>query len=303
MIKLKKILILLLSLIIIAVFNITALAENSLEETPSTPSETTPSESAPSESAPSESTPSESSSSESSDVSSEVIFSSESEPSSSDISSSDTSSTQTSSQVVEIALQVTELPKKTVYEIGETLDVTGLKVNIISSTGIIISRDGKDLTITNTTFSAEGEQQIEVKYQDAVTYFNVTVNPKHTHNYGAWKIEKEATCDADGNKTRECECKNKETAVINKLGHDWDEGEIIEKATATADGEIKYTCTRCSKVKTEKIPILSEENVASTNKTGINFKLTLEWWMIFAPVGLIIVGYIAAISAIFKKKV
>ena len=230
------------------------------------------------------------------------LHASESAPSSS-TTSSVTSSEQTSSQGIEIALQVTELPKKTVYEIGETLDVTGLKVNIISSKGIVISRDGKDLTISNTVFNAEGEQQIEVKYQDAVTYFNVTVNPKHTHNYGAWKIEKEATCDADGSKVRECECKNKENSVINKLGHDWDEGEITKKATATAEGEIKYICTRCSKDKTEKIPILSEETATIQNNTGRNFKLTLKWWMIFAPVGLIVAGYIAAISAIFKKKV
>lgn len=297
MIKLKKILILLLSLIIIAVFNITALAENSLEETPSTPSETTPSESAPSES-----TPSESSSSESSDVSSEVISSSESEPSSSDISSSDTSSSDTSSQVAEITLQVMELPKKIVYELGETLDVTGLKVNIISNSGIVISRDGADLTIPNIVFNTEGKQQIEVKYQDAVTSFEVAVNPKHTHNYGAWEIEKEATCEAEGSKTRECECKTKENVVINKLGHDWNEGKITKKATTTAEGEIKYTCTRCSKEKTEKIPMLGEETATSTNKTGINFKLTLEWWMIFLPVGLIIAGYITAISVIFKKK-
>lgn len=289
----------------IAVFNITALAENELGETPSTPSESSPSESAPSESTPSESAPSESSNVSSDLISSSQVSStpsSESAPSNS-TTSSDTSSTQTSSQAAEIALKVTELPKKTVYEIGETLDVTGLNVNIISNSGIIISRDGKDLTISNTVFNTEGEQSIEVKYQNAVTYFNVTVNPKHAHNYGAWKIEKEATCEADGSKVRECECKNKENAVINKLGHDWDEGEITKKATATAEGEIKYICTRCSKEKTEKIPMLSEETATSANKTGINFKLTLEWWMIFAPVGLIIVGYIAAISAIFKKKV
>ena len=301
----KKILILLFGLIIIAVFNITALAENTSGETPSTPSESAPSESAPSESAPSESAPNESSNASSDLISSSEVSSthaSESAPSSS-TTSSVTSSEQTSSQGIEIALQVTELPKKTVYEIGETLDVTGLKVNIISSKGIVISRDGKDLTISNTVFNAEGEQQIEVKYQDAVTYFNVTVNPKHTHNYGAWKIEKEATCDADGSKVRECECKNKENSVINKLGHDWDEGEITKKATATAEGEIKYICTRCSKDKTEKIPILSEETATIQNNTGRNFKLTLKWWMIFAPVGLIVAGYIAAISAIFKKKV
>ncbi len=290
----KKILMLLLSLIMIAVFNITVLAENPLEETPSTPSESAPSESAPSESAPSESSSNESASSE--------PTSSESAPSV-PTSSGNTDSEQPSSEVVQIALQVTELPKKTVYEIGETLDLTGLKVNIISNSGIIISRDGKDLTIASTVFSAEGEQQIEVKYQDATTYFNVTVKPKHTHKYGAWKIEKEATCELEGSKVRECECGNKENSVINKLDHDWDEGKITKNATTKKEGEIKYICTRCGNEKTEKIPLLSEETAATQNQIGGNFKLTLKWWMIFAPVGLIIAGYIAAISVIFKKKV
>lgn len=232
--------------------------------------------------------------------------SSNSSSSSNQSSSSDQTSSEDTTQskpetTVKTTLQIVELPKKLVYEVGEKLDLTGLKVNIISAEGVIISQDGKDLNVSITTLSKEGKQKVEIKVNDAKAQFEVTVNPKHAHSYGAWEIEKEATCAQEGSKVRVCECKHKETQVIEKLPHDWDEGKIIKNATQKTAGVIRYSCTNCDEVMDETIPILGD---GEQTGTGINakFKLQMKWWMIFVPVGVILAGYALAIAVIFKKK-
>lgn len=239
----------------------------------------------------------------SSESSSSDSQSSDSQPSSSELDSSseDTTSSIPTDNTVKTTLQIVELPKKTAYELGETLDLTGLKVNIISGDGAVISYNGKDLSVSATVLNTEGEQRIEIKYNDAVAYFNVTVNPKHTHKYGAWKIEKEATCDSEGSKVRECECKHTEVQVIEKLQHDWDEGKIVKKVTQKTEGVIRYICTRCGNSKDEVLPTIDNNEQVQSNTDKI-FKLQLKWWMIFVPVTVIVAGYITAISIIFKKK-
>lgn len=285
----KKILVLLFSIIMIVSFGITALAETSDNSSNTSSSESS-----------SESSSSENSSSE--DQNSSDQTPSEDNSSSEDVTSSENQNSSTNSSAAEPTLRIVSLPTKTVYEVGETLDVTGLKVNITTESGTIISNNGSNLNIASVTFTSAGEQRIEVKYGNVSAYFTVTVNAKHTHTFGAWTIEKEATCTEDGQKVRICECKYTETAAIAKLGHDWDEGEIVKKATTETEGQIKYVCTRCSEENVEAIPVLTGDTEDIGTETKEKFKLTLKWWMIFVPIALIIIGYITAISVIFKKK-
>ncbi len=276
----KKIITLILSTVFILIFSVTAFAEELL--------------------------PSESSSAvSSSEISSEESSSSSEVPSSSVESSSSESLTSSEPipEVVVPTIEIVSLPGKTVYELGETLDLNGLKVNITTSTGVIVSNNGANLKASATVLNTEGEQQITVSYEDLNAYFKVKVNPKHTHKFGAWEIEKEATCEQNGQKSRKCECGDIETVDIAKLGHDWDEGEIVIKATTEKEGQIKYSCTRCEEQKVEKTSKLVAETQNNQSTSGPKFKLTLKWWMIFIPVGIIIIGYIVALSIIFKKKV
>lgn len=241
------------------------------------------------------------SSSESSSSSSSESSSSNNQSSSNDQTSSEDTTPSKPDNTVKVTLQIVELPKKVVYEIGEKLDLTGLKVNVISAEGALISQDGQGLTVSVTNLTKEGKQNIEIKYKDAKAQFEITVNPKHTHKYGAWKIEKEATCAQVGVKARECECKQKETQEIEKLPHDWDEGTIIKTATQKTAGVIRYVCNNCEEKMDETIPILG-----NSEQTGVGikakFRMQLEWWMIFVPIGVIILGYALAIVVIFKKK-
>jgi len=51
-----------------------------------------------------------------------------------------------------------------------------------------------------------------------------------------------------GEKTRKCKaCGEKETVIIEPLGHNWDDG-IVE------DGVKTFTCKRCGETRTEPIP-------------------------------------------------
>ena len=275
----KKIITLILSIIILTTFSVTVFAENEGSSQEESSSETGSSESSSSES--------ESSSSSQEQVSSE-----------------NSSLPDTSSQTpttVEPVLQILQLPSKTVYELGESLDLNGLKVNIITADGAKISQNGKDLTVSHTVLNAEGKQKITIKYNDITAYFEVTVNSKHVHKFGDWKTEKEATCSLEGKMYRECECKERETKVIPKLSHDWDEGKVIIKANEQTAGVMQYTCTVCGQTKDEELEKLQAS--VQTQPKNIAQKLILKGWMIFVPVGIIILVYIITIAVIFKKKV
>ncbi len=78
----------------------------------------------------------------------------------------------------------------------------------------------------------------------------------HKHEYGDWKVTKEATCTQQGEKERVCSsCKEKQTAVIEKTGHTVGKWETIKEPTCTEAGEKKRSCTTegCTYVETAKI--------------------------------------------------
>ena len=236
-------------------------------------------------------------------TSSEPISSSEptssSEPSSSMEAVSSTTSSETQSEPeIKPTLTIVSLPKKTEYEIGETLNLNGLKVNIVDESGMMVSHDGNNLIVSPTALNKEGKQKIEVKYQDVVVYFEVKVNAKHEHKFGEWKIEVAPTCQSTGKRSQKCACGAVATEVMAKAEHDWDEGAVIKPATYKEEGQIRYVCTVCKKESVEKLPVLVK---AETPKK--EFKFSIRWWMVLAPIAFVIILYIAALKSIFKKKV
>jgi len=70
--------------------------------------------------------------------------------------------------------------------------------------------------------------------------------PDHIHEFSAWTILKDVTCDVDGLKTRFCECGEIQVEAITAPGHrvgNW----VIEEADCENDG-IKYRkCKTCKK--------------------------------------------------------
>ena len=68
----------------------------------------------------------------------------------------------------------------------------------------------------------------------------------------------EPTCEKSGlTKGSHCERCGKiftEQEIVKKLGHNWDNGVVVKKATTEADGLKVYTCTRCGEKEEEILP-------------------------------------------------
>ena len=79
----------------------------------------------------------------------------------------------------------------------------------------------------------------------------------HTHEWSAWVTTKNATCSAEGVKTRICSCGESETESIPATGnHKWGEWVETKAPTTTAVGEETRTCSTCNKTQTREIPAL-----------------------------------------------
>ena len=74
--------------------------------------------------------------------------------------------------------------------------------------------------------------------------------------------EKPATCTEDGGYDNVVYCAvcgeelSRETVITQKVPHDFNDWEIVKKATAAEDGERRRTCNICGKTETEVIPAL-----------------------------------------------
>ena len=101
-------------------------------------------------------------------------------------------------------------------------------------------------------------------------------NCSHT-KYGRWTVEKEATCEKSGLKTRVCStCGYKEEVKIKALGHEFpDEWTVDREATKTQSGLMSRHCKKCDK-KVDSITFTLEQseegNIENTegSKTPVN---------------------------------
>ena len=68
-----------------------------------------------------------------------------------------------------------------------------------------------------------------------------------------------ASCETEGSYDSVVHCSrcdkelSREHIVVDRLGHDWDDGVITVPATCTQEGTMTYSCSRCDKTKTETI--------------------------------------------------
>ncbi len=92
------------------------------------------------------------------------------------------------------------------------------------------------------------------------------------HTYDETRVE--PTCEEDGYVAKKCkECGfEAEREVLEKLGHDWDEGTTTQP-TCEEDGFITYICSRCGE---ERVEEASEENgLLATGHSGIESAVRL----------------------------
>lgn len=169
-----------------------------------------------------------------------------------------------------------------------------------------------DCVLTTATFKilTKGTHSVSLakaQLADASGKFNVataagtitgTVAPCANHTWGDWNVTANATCEADGSKTRTCSvCDFVDTETIASIGHaygnwtmvdednhkrtcandpthvetdehDWDNGEITTQPTCKNSGVKTYTCDDCNGTKTEEVPATGEH--VYTNWTKVS---------------------------------
>lgn len=92
-------------------------------------------------------------------------------------------------------------------------------------------------------------------------YVTVGTGGDHVHTYDVqYTIDKEATCEGEGSKSRHCTgCGAKtDITVIPAKGHSYGEWTVTKAATSTEAGEKEHSCIVCGVTETEIIPASGE---------------------------------------------
>ena len=87
----------------------------------------------------------------------------------------------------------------------------------------------------------------------------------HTHTYGEWETVKAPTCKEAGERSRSCECGDKQTEALEVVAHVESEWIVDKEATATEKGTRRKECTLCG----EK---LAEEEMPATGSVGLAYE-------------------------------
>jgi len=97
-------------------------------------------------------------------------------------------------------------------------------------------------------------------YEGFVKAKYLTDEEECDHEWGKWKIIREATCTRKGERERTCElCGEVQTEEIKKADHDFGKWDVIREADCTHTGERERECVECGYVQTETIPKTEHE--------------------------------------------
>ena len=85
-------------------------------------------------------------------------------------------------------------------------------------------------------------------------YLSKKMPPEYcSHEWGKWKVTKEATCTEKGKRERTCKiCGKKQSETIKAEGHSWNKWKITKEATCVDKGSRTRTCKVCGERETEQ---------------------------------------------------
>ena len=85
-------------------------------------------------------------------------------------------------------------------------------------------------------------------------YLSKKMPPEYcSHEWGKWKVTKEATCTEKDKRERTCKiCGKKQTETIKATGHSWNKWKITKEATCVDKGSRTRTCKVCGERETEQ---------------------------------------------------
>ncbi|MBQ4601821.1 MAG: hypothetical protein IJB24_03070, partial [Clostridia bacterium] len=121
---------------------------------------------------------------------------------------------------------------------------------------------GRYLTVCETAY--DGTSFTKGLVQGMPKYFglNLVNGEAEEHSWSEWTVVEDATCYADGSRTRTClDCSVTETKVIYSAGHQWSDWYVEKPATTSADGLRYRECSVCSTREEEAIPMITEEPI------------------------------------------
>ena len=165
-------------------------------------------------------------------------------------------------------------------EKGKTYTISG-GYAIARGTEITVVKGLCDWEITTTkkaTCTQEGERVYVCKAHDNYTA-KVTLG-KLGHDFGAWKLTKEASC-VDGEKQRTCSLCNyveKRTIAATK-SHSFSAWKVTKNATVLSEGVQQRTCNVCGKTETAsvvKLPATIALNVKGTIPLKVKQSFTVK---------------------------
>ncbi len=146
---------------------------------------------------------------------------------------------------------------------------------------------------------------------DGIEMVEVTFAGQHVHAYSDWKAKTEPTCTENGEKTRTCECGDKQQVTISALGHTYGEWAIKTTATENAEGSEERTCTKCGAIETRVIPIIAVQSEISVlseinSEVQANGQSTeqtkSEWWIVVLVLAGAACGVVYGLILVKKKK-
>lgn len=95
--------------------------------------------------------------------------------------------------------------------------------------------------------------------------------PSTDHMYGAFVVDREASCNEDGTRHQTCLiCGYNYSETIAKHDHSFGDWKVVNEATCNAEGKKERQCSECKKTESDTLPILehsySEYSVVSGSK-------------------------------------
>ena len=128
----------------------------------------------------------------------------------------------------------------------------------------ITSVHQKDATCTEAGYEAHYMCSVCEKLFSDAAGTNVINSPKvinkKGHDWDNGTETKAPTCEEKGTKTFRCSrCTETRTEDIDPLGHDWDDGTVTKEPTCEDKGVKTYTCSRCKGTTTEDVDPLGHK--------------------------------------------
>lgn len=166
---------------------------------------------------------------------------------------------------------------------GYTLHTCSVCGNSYKDKYTTVAKHVYEETVTEPTCTEKGYTTYKCKgCRD--TYVSDYVSAKG-HNWGAWKVLKDATITATGVKERTClDCGEKESSVIDKIPHTCSYvDEVTNKAKCEVAGIITYTCKYCGDSYIAPIPATGHSwtnwtvtKAATEESTGIEERICVN---------------------------